>query len=330
MSFHATRGARHHPQGGRRVPEGEDIRHLNIMPMMDMMTILLVAFVFQAATSATEITAGTVSLSEIAERRRAARRAGDAHHHEEQHRGRGRSRSSASTTATSAATSSEGGCLGDKITKLTQFLANLHQQEVAKQQAASRRPGIPKPPELLIIADRTTPYRLLIEVMFSAKQPEAGYKHFRLIVQKSFPPSPPCIAPSSRRRVASIGFLGAAPTGVLVDSGGAIIVPCRRTSCPRGRRLGVLLPGLRGPRDARPRSRCARRCSTRSPACTACVLLAGRRLLLGALVLGRRRPVRRDHRASSAMWQARRASPSLRCSSAARTSARRCCCGATR
>src|SRR5687768_18296566 len=45
-----------------RVPEGEEIRHLNIMPMMDMMTILLVAFIFQAATSATALTAGAVTL----------------------------------------------------------------------------------------------------------------------------------------------------------------------------------------------------------------------------------------------------------------------------
>ena len=44
--------------------------------------------------------------------------------------------------------------------------------------------------ELLIIADRVTPYRLLLEVMFSAKQKEAGYKHFRLIVQKNFPTKP--------------------------------------------------------------------------------------------------------------------------------------------
>ena len=34
-----------------RVPEGEEIRHLNIMPMMDMMTILLVAMIFQSATA---------------------------------------------------------------------------------------------------------------------------------------------------------------------------------------------------------------------------------------------------------------------------------------
>src|SRR5215813_3095768 len=45
-----------------RVPEGEDIRHLNIVPMMDMMTILLVAFIYQAAVSATQLSAGAVSL----------------------------------------------------------------------------------------------------------------------------------------------------------------------------------------------------------------------------------------------------------------------------
>jgi hypothetical protein len=41
----------------------------------------------------------------------------------------------------------------------------------------------------MIIADRTTPYRVLVEVMFSAKETEkeveSGYKRFRLIVQKS-------------------------------------------------------------------------------------------------------------------------------------------------
>jgi biopolymer transport protein ExbD len=45
-----------------RVPEGEEIRHLNIMPMMDMMTILLVAFIFQASVSASALTASSVTL----------------------------------------------------------------------------------------------------------------------------------------------------------------------------------------------------------------------------------------------------------------------------
>ena len=75
-----------------------------------------------------------------------------------------------------------------KIPKLTNFLAALHAQQLAKQQAAD--PNNKEPPELLIIADRTTPYRLLVEVMFSAKQKEAGYKRFWLIVQKQFPNAP--------------------------------------------------------------------------------------------------------------------------------------------
>ena len=49
---------------------------------------------------------------------------------------------------------------------------------------------VPVIPELMILADRHTPYRLLLQVMFSAKQKEAGYKRFRLVVQKHFPVGP--------------------------------------------------------------------------------------------------------------------------------------------
>jgi biopolymer transport protein ExbD len=168
-----------------RVPEGEDIRHLNIMPMMDMMTILLVAFIFQAAVSATQLTAGTVALpkslsnDELTENAAilvitptgivvegkaiVAVRDGDVDPAEK-----------------------EGGSLGIKITRLSNYLAALHQLQDAKRPPGDKSPAA----ELLIIADRMTPYHLLIEVMFSAKQKEAGYKHFRLIVQKQFPTSP--------------------------------------------------------------------------------------------------------------------------------------------
>jgi len=171
-----------------RVPEGEDIRHLNIMPMMDMMTILLVAFITQAAASAADVAARTVSLPPIPS---------DETLHEE------------STTVVITTTgivaggeaiapvhngqvdcaAKEGGCLGLKISKLTEFLSNYHAAQIAN--AKSKPDYDPdKLSELMIIADRTTPYRLLVEVMFSAKQKEAGYKHFRMIVQKSFPPGP--------------------------------------------------------------------------------------------------------------------------------------------
>jgi hypothetical protein len=86
----------------------------------------------------------------------------------------------------------EGGATGVKIPRLTNFLSALHHEEdAARQRQVGSGPSTAPVPELLIIADRTTPYRLLIEVLFSAKQKEAGYKHFRLIVQKSFPSAPP-------------------------------------------------------------------------------------------------------------------------------------------
>jgi len=176
-----------------RVPEGEEIRHLNIMPMMDMMTILLVAFIYQAAVSATQLTAGTVSLPKslsdddlpegastvIITKTGIVVSAGK----------EAKSIVSVSNGDVDPA-EKEGGTNGIKIPRLTNFLAALHHEEDAARQRQGGDPGAAPAPELLIIADRTTPYRLLIEVLFSAKQKEAGYKHFRLIVQKSFPNSP--------------------------------------------------------------------------------------------------------------------------------------------
>src|SRR5690349_14282199 len=170
-----------------RVPEGESIRHLNIMPMMDMMTILLVAFIFQMATSALELTAGTVQLP---------RTETDAPLPEKSWTlvitptgvvVEGKAIVSVANGDVDPA-EKEGGSLGIKIPRLTNYLAALHQEELKQQQKSGIDPAKAPAPELLIIADRTTPYRLLVEVMFSAKQKEAGYEHFRLIVQKNFPP----------------------------------------------------------------------------------------------------------------------------------------------
>ena len=169
-----------------RVPEGENITHLNIMPMMDMMTILLVAFIFQLSTNALDVIAGTVQLP---------RTETDAPLPEKSWMlvitptsvvVEGKAIVSVANGDVDPA-EKEGGSLGVKIPRLTNYLAALHQEQLKQQQAAGIDPSKAPPPELLIIADRVTPYRLLVEVMFSAKQKEAGYKHFRLIVQKNFP-----------------------------------------------------------------------------------------------------------------------------------------------
>ena len=62
MSFTARQARAIIRKAVKRVPEGEDVRHLNIMPMMDMMTVLLVAFIFQAQVTTTAASASQVNL----------------------------------------------------------------------------------------------------------------------------------------------------------------------------------------------------------------------------------------------------------------------------
>ena len=189
MSFTQREARRIIRKAVGRVPEGESIRHLNITPMMDMMTILLVAFVFQVSTSALDLEAATISLPKT----------------ESDAPVTGKPRTLVITPTAIVcegipivsvsngdvdASQKEGGSLGIKIPQLSTYLAKLHQLDEEQQRTAGVAAAKLADPELLILADRSTPYRLLIEVMFSAKTKEAGYKHFRLVVQKNFPPEP--------------------------------------------------------------------------------------------------------------------------------------------
>jgi biopolymer transport protein ExbD len=168
----------------KRVPEGEDIKYLNIMPMMDMMTILLVAFIFQASVSATALTAGSVSLPRSMS---------------DEPLPEGASTLIITPTAivlegeeivavrggSVDAAEKDGGARGYKIVNLSRVLGGLRKLE--EQKLLDKGKPLPKVPELLIIADRTTPFRLLFDVIYSAKEKEAGYRRFRLIVQKHEP-----------------------------------------------------------------------------------------------------------------------------------------------
>jgi biopolymer transport protein ExbD len=190
MSFSQREARRIIRQAVSRVPEGEEIRHLNIMPMMDMMTILLVAFIFSAATSATALTAGSVNLPRTQSDDELPEGAATLIISKSGIVVEGESIVGVSNGQVDPA-EKEGGIQGIKIPRLTNFLAKLQQLQLAALRAKpGHDPSKEKPPELLILADRTTPYRLLMEVMFSAKQKEAGYKVFRMIVQKSFPSKP--------------------------------------------------------------------------------------------------------------------------------------------
>ena len=168
----------------KRVPEGEEVRHLNIMPMMDMMTILLVAFIFQASVSATSLTTGTVTLPRAMTDEPLPENASTLIITPTALVLEGEEIVAVRNGAVDAA-EKEGGARGYKISKLTRVLSSLHRLEDEKAREKGRE--IAKVPELLIIADRTTPFRLLFDVIYSAKEKEAGYKRFRLIVQKHEP-----------------------------------------------------------------------------------------------------------------------------------------------
>src|SRR5688572_19712429 len=150
-----------------RVPEGEEIRHLNIMPMMDMMTILLVAFIAQAAASAADVAASSVSLPPVQAQDDIPDETTTLVITKNGIVVEGESIATISNGQVDP-NAKEGGALGVKITKLSQFLARLHAAQVAQ---AAKDPNFDrhKLSELMIIADRTTPYRVLVEVMYSAK-----------------------------------------------------------------------------------------------------------------------------------------------------------------
>ena len=169
-----------------RVPEGENIRHLNIMPMMDMMTILLVAFIFQLSTNALDVIAGTVNLPRTDTDAPLPQKSWTLVITPTGVVVEGKAIVSVANGDVDPA-EKEGGSLGIKIPRLSSYLAALHNEQIKKLINDGKDPAKEPPPELMLIADRVTPYRLLIEVMFSAKAKEAGFKHFRLIVQKNFP-----------------------------------------------------------------------------------------------------------------------------------------------
>ena len=166
----------------KRVPEGEEIRHLNIMPMMDIMTILLVAFIFQASVGAAALNASSVALPSSVSQEPMPEGASiiiisqEAISVEDQ-------QIVAVRNGDVDASKKEGNDqLSMKIPRLTKFLGAWRKSAEAELLEKGIQP--PAIPEIMIIADRSIPYHLLLTVIYSAKQPESGYKRFRLIVLK--------------------------------------------------------------------------------------------------------------------------------------------------
>src|SRR5690606_27570402 len=165
-------------KAGKRVPEGEEIRHLNIMPMMDIMTILLGALILTASEAAA-LSVGDVNLPGSQSFEPLPEGAVTLTIAREAILVEGKTIVPVRNGGVDASEKKDG-ALGLQIPKLSKYLGAVrvtYDEELIKK---GEQP--PPVPELLVIADKTTPYKLLFEVIVSARAKEAGFRRFRLIL----------------------------------------------------------------------------------------------------------------------------------------------------
>ena len=162
----------------RKLSEPDVIKDLNITPMMDMMTIILV-FLLKSFTSSTSIIPQDANMSLAPSITRMT------------------VKQAVPVTITKRVVLVEGEAVapinngkvdpalkrdgenGYYITPLVDILQRVSN----KERKVAEMTGRPFDSELMIIADRNTPYRLLTEILYSCGQ--AGYANYRLLVLKN-------------------------------------------------------------------------------------------------------------------------------------------------
>ena len=162
----------------RKLAEPEVIKDLNITPMMDMMTIILVFLLKSFSSSTSAITFDQnlqvpKSFTEL------------------------KPKLAVTVTVTKKVILVEGDAVapinagrvdpavkrdGENGYYITPLVDTL-QKVSNKERKVAEMTGRPFDSELMIIADRNTPYRLLTEILYSCGQ--AGYANYRLLVLKN-------------------------------------------------------------------------------------------------------------------------------------------------
>jgi biopolymer transport protein ExbD len=162
----------------RKLSEPDVIKDLNITPMMDMMTIILVFLLKTFSSSSSTISfdqnlkipASTTQL---------------------------KTKEAISVTVTKKVILVEGDGIapitGGKVDPAVKRdgengyyitpLVDILERHARKEKKVAELTGAPWEAQLMLIADQTTPYRLLTEVLYSCGQ--AGYGNYRLLVLKS-------------------------------------------------------------------------------------------------------------------------------------------------
>jgi biopolymer transport protein ExbD len=162
----------------RKLAEPETIRDLNITPMMDMMTIILV-FLLKTFSSSTNLViqdsnmALAPSMTQMQ-----AKQAVPVTITKRVVLIEGEPVAPISNGKIDPALKRDGenGYFISPIVDMLQRIAN-------KERKVAEMTGQPFDGELMVVADRNTPYRLLTEILYSCGQ--AGYSNYRLLVLKN-------------------------------------------------------------------------------------------------------------------------------------------------
>ena len=178
MSINLTEARSIIRKARRRVPEGENISHLNITPMMDMMTILLVFMIKSMAVATSPLNLGELSLPKSATHEPPPAEAVQIVIARNIILVEGEPIAPVTNGDVDASYKS-GGSFGIEITKLKTQLEGHHKRIRTIAAAQGTKPS----DEVTIVADKDTPYRLLSSVMYTAGQAE--FSEYRLIVLRT-------------------------------------------------------------------------------------------------------------------------------------------------
>lgn len=162
----------------RKLADPETIRELNITPMMDLMTIILV-FLLKNFSSSTQLITQDANMQVPPSVTKL------------------QAREAVPVTITKRVIIVEGNAVApvnngkvDASLKpdgengyLIQPIVDILNKIANKERRVAEMMGQKFDSELMVVADRTTPYRLLTEVLYSCGQ--AGYSNYRLVVLKT-------------------------------------------------------------------------------------------------------------------------------------------------
>ncbi len=167
----------------RRVPEAEDVGYLNITPMLDMMTIILVFFLKSFSVSVENVSISEDLMPPKSTSQVKPHQAVQVTVTKTAILVEGNNKSIVAAAVKNGGVDSSQKRDGESGYLITPLLTILQKHTVRLKKVEKLTRGkMPFKGELVLICDQTIPYRLISEVLYTAGQAEYG--KYRLVVLK--------------------------------------------------------------------------------------------------------------------------------------------------